>query len=159
MLALTIGTAVTVACAGRISEPANPSPGTPRVSWIIMSGDRDNADQNFVCQSNPRNDCVMPVSRPDADVFSAVYVYYHGAGGETTYSGSIQIGFFRGSDDTRTFKPTVTVRKTESISNQSLTAIVTSTPGTYAMTFTMVATSADSGASQPIREQVDVVVK
>jgi hypothetical protein len=36
---------------------------------------------------------------------------------------------------------------------------VTSTPGTYAVTFDVVATSVENGRRQPIRDQVSVLVK
>jgi len=150
----------TSTCARRVPEPIGVAPGTPYVSWVIMSGDRDNPDQDFVCQSNPRNDCVVPVSRPDAQVFSDVHMYYHGAGAERTYAGSIQIGFFRGTaESSQNIQTNITVQKTDSIANQSVTGIVTDTPGNYAVVFSLVATSRDTGTSQQIREQVSVVVK
>src|SRR5258705_12210054 len=88
---------LTSTCGMRIPEPGGIPPGTPHISWIIMSGDGDNPDRDFVCQSDPRSDCVLPVSRPDGQIFSDVHFYYHAAGAETKYTGSIGIGFFRGS--------------------------------------------------------------
>jgi hypothetical protein len=92
MIVATIAAVLNSTCAKRAPEPAGVVRGTPHISWIIMSGDRDNPDQEFVCQSDPRNDCVLPVSRPDTQVFSDVHFYYHGAGAETKYTGSIDIG-------------------------------------------------------------------
>ena len=156
----TVAAVGSSACARRIPEPAGLAPGTPHVSWIIMRGDRDNPDRDFVCQSDRRNDCVLPASRPNAPVFSDVHIYYHGTGVETKYTGSIQIGFFQGSaDETHTVQVDRTVPKTESIVNQSITDDVTVTPGNYAITFALVATLTDTGKTQPIREQVPVVVK
>lgn len=159
LIVLVITSMCAAACGKRIPEPTGIAPGTPHVTWIIMSGDRDNPDQDFVCQSNPRNECVIPASRPDAQVFSDVHFYYHGAGAETKYTGSIDIGFFQGSADSHRIQANTTVKKTESIMNQSVTSIVTATPGRYAVTFTLVATSTDTGKNQPIQEQVAVVVK
>ena len=124
-----------------------------------MSGDRDNPDQTFVCQSDPRNDCLVPASRPDEQVFSDLHVYYHGAGSETTYTGSIDIGDFRGSSGSNQMQTNMTVKKNESITNQSFIGIVTSSPGGYELTFDMVAVVADTGKKQPIRERVPVPVK
>ena len=155
----TVAVVLTSTCAKRIPEPTGVAPGTPRVSWVIMSGDRDNPDQDFVCQSDPRNDCIVPVSRPGAQVFSDVHAYYHGAGAETKYAGSMQIGFFRGSAESHKTQTNITVQKTESIANQSVSGIVTETPGRYAVTFALVATSTGTGKGQPIREQVSVEVK
>ena len=148
-----------IGCGMRVPEPAVNMPGTPHVSWIIMSGDSDNADREFVCQSEPRTECVIPVSSLDNPVFSDVHVYYHGAGVETRYTGTIQIGFFKGSADAHTLKADVAVKKSESIMNQSVNGIVTSTPGTYSLDFNVAATVTDTKKSQPIREQVRVVVK
>ena len=111
------------ACARRVPEPAITTPGVPHVSWVIMSGDRDNPDREFVCQSEPRTDCVVPASRPDSRVLSDVHIYYHGAGAETRYEGSIQIGFFDGSPAAHTVRTNMLVKKTESIMNQSVSDI------------------------------------
>lgn len=157
LIVLAIATIGTSACGRRVPEPAVGAPGTPRVSWIVMSGDRDNPDQEFVCQSAPRNDCVVPVSRPDALVFSDVHVYYRGAGVETKFTGSIQIGFFQGSAGPHNVQTNITLKKNESITNQSVSGIVSSTPGNYSIDFALMATGA--GTSLPIREQVPVVVK
>ena len=146
-------------CAKHIPEPSVP-PGTPYISWVIMSGDRDTPDRDFVCQSDPRNDCVVPASRPDAQVFSDVHFYYHGAGSQTRYEGSIDIGFLQGTKEAHTARTNVTVEKNESIQNQSVVGIVTSTPGTYAITFVLAATVADTTRkTQPIRDPVQIVVK
>jgi hypothetical protein len=158
-MVLVVVSVCVASCAMGAPKPAGLAPGTPYVSWIIMSGDGDNPDQEFVCQSNPRNDCVVPASRPDARVFSDVHFYYHGTGAETKYTGSIDIGFFQGSPAAHTTQTNVTVPKNESIMNQSVTGIVTSTPGTHTVTFALVGTVTGSAANQPFREQVQVVVK
>src|SRR5436309_13335793 len=117
--------ALAAACGAKVAMASGVAPGTPYVSWIIMHGDRDNPDREFACQSDARASCVMPVSRADAQVFSHVYLYYHGAGAETKYTGSVQIGFFQGAAESHDMKTNVTVKKSESITNQSVTGIVT----------------------------------
>lgn len=146
-------------CAKRVPEPVGVVPGTPHVSWVIMHGDRDNPDQEFACQSDPRNECVIPASRPDAQVFSDVHVYYHGAGGETRYVGSIDIGYFQGASPSRRSPSTITVKKNESITNQSVSGIVSSTPGTYTVAFDIEATVIATGRKQPIHESIQVALK
>ena len=145
-------------CGRSIPKPTVGAPGAPRVSWIIMSGDSDNPDREFVCQSQPAGDCTMPVSRPNDQVFADVHVYYHGAGADTHYAGSVQVGFFRGSAGTQTLKADIALKKLGSIANQSVTGIVTSTPGTYSVDFDLTAT-VDAQAGGPVKEQVRVVVK
>jgi hypothetical protein len=157
--AVAIAAVLASTCARPVPKPAGVAPGTPHVSWVIMSGDGDNPDQEFVCQSEPRSECVIPVSRPDAQVFSDVHFYYHGPGVETKYTGSIDVGFFQGSAASRTIAANTTVPKTESIMNHSVTGIVTATPGSYPVKFALVATATGTGASQPIRADVPVLVK
>jgi hypothetical protein len=159
MIVVTIAAVFSATCAKRVPEPVGVASGTPHVSWIIMFGDSDNPDREFACQSDPRNDCVIPVSSPNDQVFSDVHIYYHGAGAETKYSGSIDVGFFQGSPEAHQLQPNITVTKNESITNQSVTGIVTATPGRSAVTFALVATVTDTKKSQPIRDSVPVVVK
>jgi hypothetical protein len=158
-IVLTVAAAATATCARRVPTPPDLAPGTPYVSWVFMIGDRDNPDREFVCQSDPRNDCAIEASRPDAQAFSDVHFYYHSAGGETKYDGTVTIGFFDGSSASRTAPTSVVVGKGESITNQSVTGIVTSRPGTYEVTFALTATISQTGRSQPIRQSVQVVVK
>ena len=153
------GLATSAGCVRRVPEPPGVAPGVPHISWVIMSGNRDNPDQDFVCQSDPPNDCVVPVSRPDARVFSDVHFYYHGAGQETRYTGSIRIGFFQGAPESHEISTNITVKKNESITNQSVVDIVTTTPGRFTIAIDLVATSTPTGRSDPIRQEIPVVVK
>ncbi|HMD36338.1 MAG TPA: hypothetical protein VKH42_15285 [Vicinamibacterales bacterium] len=146
-------------CGKRVPEPSGMAPGTPYVTWIIMSGDRDNPDQDFVCQSAPRSDCAVSASKPAAQVFGKVYFYYHGAGSETRYEGPIEIGFFQGDRASHTTKSNIAVKKNESITNQSVTGIVTSTPGTYSVTIDVSGRVVETGRTEVIRESISVVVR
>jgi len=121
-----------------------------------MSGDRDSPDREFICQSDPRNECVMPASKPDQQTFADVHVYYHGAGAETKYTGSIQISFFEGSPGSQVVRPNITVAKNESITNQSFVNRLSSNPGTYAMRFELVAAVTGAEKNHAIRFDVPV---
>jgi hypothetical protein len=149
-------TVIAAGCARRIPEPVGGRTDSPHVGWVIMSGDADNSDRDFVCQSNPRSECVVPVDRPDARVLSHVHLYYHPAAAETKYTGSILIGFFGGGHEV---KPNLTVTPGDSPGKQSVSSFVSSKPGTFAMTIAVVATSTPSGAIREIREQVSVTVR
>lgn len=124
-----------------------------------MFGDRDNADREFACQSNPRTECVLPPSRPGADVFTNVYVYYHGAGAETRYDGGFRADFLSGPVTSREFKSNITVKKDESTTNQAILSTVTSTPGTYKLTFALTARTGEPARTHPINEEVAVAVR
>ena len=149
-------TAIATGCAKRIPEPVAGQAGSPRVGWVIMSGDADNPDREFVCQSNPRSECVVPVDRPDARVLGHVHFYYHAAAGETRYTGSNRIGFFGKPLEVN---PDVTVKRGESPGNQSVSDFVSAKPGMYTMSIAVVATSVQTGQTENIRDQVSVTVK
>lgn len=143
-------------CAKRIPEPAVGHPDAPHVGWVIMSGNAENPDRDFICQSNPRTECVMPVGRPDTRVLSHVHMYYHAASMVTKYTGSIRIGFF---DQPHEINPNMTVKPGQPPGNQSVSDFVTSKPGTYMMEIAVVATSTQAEQKQDIRDQVRVIVK
>ena len=142
-------------CANRVPKPVGVAPDTPHVSWVLMSGDRNNPDADYVCQSDPKDECVVSASRTDQPVFSNLHIYYHGAGGETRYTGSIRVGYF---NNPSTLEPKILVRKGKGITNQSVTGIVTSKPGSYDVTFDLMASNAE-GAGQSIRQTLPVTVR
>jgi hypothetical protein len=154
-----LAVALTSTCAKRVPEPVGVPPGTPYISWVLMYGDRDTTDREFACQSDPRTECVLPASKPDAQVFSDIHFYFHGAGAETRYEGTINLGYLQGSPDSHTSRPNITVQENESITNSSTIGIVTSTPGTYAVTISLTATVTDTRKTQAIRESIPVIVK
>lgn len=155
-----VGVVVALAgCGKHVPRPAGVPVGTPYVSWIIMHGDRENADAEFSCQSTAPADCVVPASRADAQVFSDVHVYYHGAWSETTYVGSYQVGFFQSTAGPSDIQTRITVRGVNKITNESVTGIVTSTPGTYALRFALDASAPGVTMTQPVREDVRVIVR
>src|SRR5437773_2770418 len=110
---------VPAGCGQRLRPAAATGKG-PQVGWVIMSGDPENPNHDFVCQSNPRSECIVPTSRPNATVMAALYFYYHPAMTETRYSGSIQIGFFAGSPASNVLRPNFTVKPQGSVGNQSV---------------------------------------
>jgi hypothetical protein len=125
-----------------------------------MSGDRDNPDRNFVCQSDPRSECAVPTSRPGAPSLAHVYFYYHPAATDTTYTGTIDIGFFEGAADSHVIRPNISVKgKEEDLGHESIVGIVSSKPGTYFLTLAVVATSVPTGATEEFHDRIAVVVK
>lgn len=102
--------AATISCGERVSEPADVPPGTPQISWIMMYGDGDNPDREFACQSKPRTDCAIPVSRPGAQVFTDVHVDYRSAVSETKFDGSIEIRHLLAAPPSHLLKPIADAR-------------------------------------------------
>ena len=140
-------------CEKRVPVPTGGSPGTPHVGWVIMVGDRENADREFVCQSDPRTDCVVPASQADNQTFTHVHFYFHSGTTDTKYTGTIQIGFLMSPHEV---KPNMTVKGGEPAGNSSVSGIVSSNQGRYPMTIAVVA---ENGETRDIRESVPVTVR
>ena len=155
-VAATIVVSLCMAGCRPIPKTAGGAVGAARVGWVVMIGDRDNPDRDFVCYSESPADCVMPPSRPDAQVFAAVHLYYHPASTQTKYAGTVQIGFFNSPLELR---PNFTVEPGSSPANQGVVGIVSDKPGTYALTIGVDATPAQPGAPWQIRDQVKVIVR
>ena len=157
---LTYGACVLIViatgCASRGPRPVGGPTDAAHVGWVIMSGDAENPDRDFVCKSNPREECAIPVDRPGARVLSDVHIYYHAPSTEMKFTGSIRIGFF---DKGHELNRAVTVKPADSPGNQSVAGFVSSKPGTYTLTIAVDATSTQTGQTQNIRDQVRVVVK
>jgi hypothetical protein len=147
---------LTASCSSGLRRPANTTPGTPNVTWVLMYGDSDNPDREFSCQSGPQMDCVLPPSRPGEQVFSDIHFYYHGAGAQTRYEGTRTIAYLSGPYTSPT---SVTVEKDQPLANQSVTGIVTSTPGTYDVVLSLTATVTGNPNTVPVRETIRVTVK
>jgi hypothetical protein len=150
------GSCLWCGCAQRVPPRPAGGPSAAVVGWVIMAGDRENPDQEFVCQSSPRADCVLPVSRADRRAYSHVHLYFHPAAVNVTYTGSIQIGFFESATEV---KPVVAVNAGGPVGNHSVTGIVTDAAGPRGMTIDVVATATASGSTEQIRDQIAVVVK
>src|SRR5262245_10278550 len=146
------------ACAATVPRPANTSPGMPNVTWVLMFGDRDNPDREFACQSGPQSDCTLPASRPNDEVFSDLHFYSHGAGAETRYEGTRNIGYLQVTGP-YTSRIDITVKKDESIANQSVTGIVTSKPGAYDVTLSVTATLGGNAKTVPVQVRIPITVK
>ena len=142
-------------CEKRLSVPSGGSPGIPHVGWVIMVGDRENPDREFVCQSDPRTDCVMPPSQPDNQTFTNTHFYFHSGTTDTKYTGTIEIGFLEGSRP-HVVKLNTTVKGGAPAGNSSVSGIVSPNPGRYALTIAVVA---ENGATREIRESVPVTVR
>jgi hypothetical protein len=159
LLIVMIAVAACGACSRRVPVPRNAAPEIPQVTWVLMSGDRDNPDRDFVCQSDPPGECVMPATGPGEEVFSDAHFYYHGTGAETTYSGSILIGPLESSGAPYRMQAMITVMKDQQIVNQSVAARVTSRPGTYDVVLDITARRSGSNTPRPIQFRFPVRVR
>jgi hypothetical protein len=148
---------LTTACAKRVPSATGTPPTVPRLGWVIMRGDRDNPDAEFVCQSEPRTDCVLPQSRPGQETHTEVHFYFHSAVTDSTYTGRIEIGFLTAGGRPYEITPTVTVKKGDRARSTSVLGVVSSSAGPYPMIIRLVAEG--DGMRREISDEVPVQVQ
>ncbi|MEQ1912293.1 MAG: hypothetical protein ABMA15_25960, partial [Vicinamibacterales bacterium] len=98
-------------------------------------------------------------SKPDSRVFSDVHFYYHGAGRQTKFTGTVSVGFMGESTRASIFPVNARAEGAESIAYQSINGIVSSQPGRYKVTIDVVGTVDEEAKGQPVREEIEVVVQ
>ena len=82
-----------------------------------------------------------------------LHLYFHSGTTDTKYTGTIQVGFLPSPHEV---KVNMTVNGGDPAGNSSVSGILSSKPGRYAMT---VAIDAENGGTRQIRESVPVTVK
>jgi hypothetical protein len=148
---------LTLGCAERRAPRTAGDPSLPRLGWVIMHGDRDNPDQEFGCQSNPRSACVIRASASGHQALSEVHLYYHAGRTRATYAGTVTIGFFANATTSAPMKTNATVNPGD-VGNQSVVGVVTDMPGLYTMRIDVTAVN-EAGVEQRLREDVPIEVQ
>jgi hypothetical protein len=147
-------------CAEHQAPQVSGDPSLPSVGWVIMHGHDYNPNEEFGCQSTPRSDCWVHASVPTEKTFSEVHVYFHPAKTaktETTYSGTVKIGFFSDSATSSGMKVDATVKPGD-VGNHSVVGVVTDKPGRYVMNVDVTAV-ARSGIERHIQEDIPIDVQ
>jgi len=141
-------------CGKHIPESTTAPPDVPRIGWIIMTGGRDNPDDVYVCQSEPRTEeCALPASSADHNVFADVHFYFHPAAADTRYTGTIELGFIQGGHP---LTPNATVKAADKPAQATVLGMVSSVPGAHSMNIALVA---EGQQRREINEQVVVQVR
>lgn len=152
-LSPTVLFVVLVGCASHTAPKALGDATTPRVGWVIMQGSSaDSPDEEYVCQSNPRDRCVLKASTAGKRSFSEVHLYFHPIGSSTTYEGTVQMSFFGQGPS-----PLAVAVDAKGVGNDSVVGAVTNKPGEYALNVTVSATT--PAGPVPVAERIPVVVE
>jgi hypothetical protein len=150
---------LTTGCGGhRIPEPSGTHPPEPHISWSIHAGTADDLDQLLVCDSDSRAECVVGASHPERKVFATLHLYLHPASTDTTYTGTVQVGFFGGDQRSLRIDVKQTIKPGEKPRGSTIYDLLPTEAGTYPMEIALTATLA-LGERREIREEVTVVVK
>ena len=146
------------ACAERIPEPIV-IPAVPHVSWLVAV-QTPNGGERTVCQSDPRNQCVLPASTSENRAFVTVHLYLHSVkSGETKYSGTMRVGFLNGNAaEPHDSKVDSSVGPGDTPTNVSVTGIVTQKPGAYTVAISLIAAPA-TGKSLELRDVIPITVQ
>lgn len=153
-----IGAIFAVACAKRVPEPPTVRQDQPHVSWQIRSG--PTGDENTVCQSDTPTNCLLAATTAQRRSMATIHLYLHPTLVDTTYRGTMSVGFFdEATPGAHQTNVNTTVKANGSPGNVSVTGIVSPRPGTYRLTVSLRAQSGVDQTGQNVREEVQVRVQ
>jgi hypothetical protein len=146
---------LTAGCAGHGEIHVAPDESKPHVTWEIRSGPKE-GDEDFVCGSaHAEKPCVLNASTDGRRTLAAVYLLAHAAAQPTNYLGFIRASFFEGESERKLGEFNVTVEPGTRPVGATVVGLVTSKPGSYALTISIDATQE---APRLISQEVPIVV-
>jgi hypothetical protein len=155
---LLIAAAIVAACGHRVPHVA-PDESRPHITWEIRTGG-DLGRARFVCgSSQPSRACVLAASAAEQPSLTTVHVYLHAARGQTSYLGVTQVPFIEGSAPLRDREVSATVPANSQPVGSVVSGRVTTTPGRYVFRISLEATTAGTGTSRRIAEEIPVSVE
>ena len=157
LLSLCLLSIAAPACASHGAVHISPDESRPHITWEIRTG-RDIGDEDLVCGSGrPAVLCVLPASTPERRTMTTVHLFLHAAAQPTSYLGVLTIPFVGGSDSPTEREVSATVAPRNRPYGVTVSGMVTSKPGGYALRARLDATQANSAAMR-IAEEIVVVV-
>ena len=130
----------------------------PHISWELRAG-RVEGDEKLVCGSvSPGVACVLAASATGIQSRATVHLLFHAAQEETKYTGALQVPFFGEENRERTMSIDETVPPNSPPARHTVSGIVTTSPGKYAVTI-RVETTQHGRPSGPLAETIEVLVR
>ena len=136
-----------------------PDESRPHITWEIRTG-TDIGDEQFVCGSvRPANPCLLQAATPDRRNMTTVHLYLHAAAQPTSYLGVLAVPFVAGSEKIAEREVNATVERGDQPYGVTVSGLVTSKPGSYALRVRLDATQPNSPTPTRIVEEIPVTVK
>ena len=160
-LALTLQWAwIASGCADhRVPEPLE-VPSTAHISWLITTHRQEGGEEETVCQSDPRAECVVRAEGEKGGKLATVHLYLHPAPVDTRYQGTMRLEFLIGArGEAGDMRIDATVERGRPPARITVTRRIDSTPGVYSMAISLVAISTTTNDQQEIRDVIPVTVK
>jgi hypothetical protein len=146
---------LTSACGGHRVEHVAPDESQPHITWELRR-DRDRAS---VCGSaEPGRACELIASTPEQPSSVAVHLFLHAAARQTSYLGIMRTPFLEKASAVRDREVSITVPRGSRPVSVSLSARVSSIPGTYTFAILLDATDTGDAASTRISQEIPVRV-
>jgi hypothetical protein len=131
----------------------------PHISWEIRTGGTTGDDDLVCASSQPSPACVLAASTKDTPVLTTVQLFLHAAAQPTTYKGVMRVPFIAGSGQKAGGEVNDSVPPGSQPVGMTVSGLVTSKPGRYALTISLDATQAGTATPQRIAQETPVTVK
>jgi hypothetical protein len=150
---------ITGACAAHGVTHTAPDESRPHISWEIRTGSTTGDDDLVCASSQPSPVCVLAASTKETSALATVHLFLHAAAQPTIYKGGMRVPFISGSGQNNGTEVSADVAPGSQPVGTTVSGLVTSKPGRYALTISLDATQ--PGTSTPLRvaQEIPVTVK
>ena len=150
---------VSGACAAHGVTHTAPDESRPHISWEIRTGGT-NGDDDLVCASSlPSPICVLVASTEQTRALATVHLFLHAAAQPTIYTGFMRVPFMSGSSEKTGGEVSADVAPRSQPVGTTVSGLVTSKPGRYALTISLDAKQTGLATPQRIAQEIPVTVK
>ena len=149
---------VSGACAAHGVTHTAPDESQPHVSWEIRTGGTTGDDDLVCASSEPSPTCVLTASTKETPTLTTVHLFLHAAAQPTTYKGVMRVPFIVGSDQKAGAAVSASVDPGSKPEGTTVSGLVTSKLGRYALTISLDATQPGTGKPQRIAQEIPVTV-
>jgi hypothetical protein len=147
------------ACAAHGVTHTAPDESRPHISWEIRTGGPLGGDQLVCGSSQASPTCTLAASTAQAPALATVHLFFHAAAQPTSYLGFMRAPFIEGSGQYKGGEVSATVDPGSQPVATTVSGLVTSKPGAYALTISVDATQEREATPQRIAQEIPVTVK
>ena len=156
-LPLVMCVMATMACGAHRPAHTAPDESQPHITWDIRAGGDGGEERRICASAEPQPRCVFAGATTASRPLTTFHLFLHPAARTAAYDGTIRLPFLEGA--TQRVRPiSAVVQPGAEAYSSSITGLVTSTPGVYAL---LIDLDVKHGATRalPIRAEVQVIVK
>lgn len=156
-LLLAMCVMATMACGAHRPAHTAPDESQPHITWEIRAGGDEGEDRRICASAEPQLRCVFAGATTGSRPVTTFHLFLHPAAQTAAYDGTIALPFLEGATE-RVRSISAVVQPQSEAYSSSITGLVTSTPGVYAL---LIDLNVKHGATRalPIKMEIQVIAK